>query len=128
MHESYRRGFFRHTGVAAGIEPVLQVAVGNHTVVNAIAVFLLLFRLEEFEPGGEHDRLAGNGGPIAEDDGISFLQPVNGCYFGFEMDFDVFQCTLVWLQYLAGRGHIGEQTVPLCHMPSQRRTLLHYHG
>ena len=42
-----------HAGVLTAVEPLLEVAVGDHAVVDAVAVFFLLGGVEKMEAGGE---------------------------------------------------------------------------
>ena len=66
------------TGVVAGREPALEVAVGHDLVVYPVAVFLLFARLEQTEARGNEDGGAQNGAAVGKADVETVAEPSYG--------------------------------------------------
>ena len=128
VHKADRRRFDGNALIGTRIEPVLQIAVGDDPVVNAVSVFLLFFRLEQLESGSEYNRLTPEVLAVAQHHDIFLLEVIHRGDFGIGVNIDLFQRLIIGLQDLVGGRHVGEQPVPLCHMTAQRGTFLYDDG
>ena len=99
-------------GIRTGIEPGLQIGIGNYVVIDSVAVFLLLLGLEKVETAGHQHRIGKHRDTIGKDDIIRFLQPVDGAYFRISEALDTIHLCKQAFQCLAGRNPVREQSVP----------------
>ena len=60
-----------------GIEPSLQIGIGNHMVIDAVAVFFLFLRLEQVEATGYQHGVRENGDTVGKNDIVRLVQPVD---------------------------------------------------
>ena len=68
-------------GIRTGIEPCLQIGIGNYMVVNSVSVFLFLLSTEKIESTCDKNCVSKHCYTIGKNDIIRFLQPVDGAYF-----------------------------------------------
>ena len=60
-----------------GIDPSLQIGIGNHMVIDAVAVFFLFLRLEQVEAAGYQHSVRENGDTVGKNDIVRLVQPVD---------------------------------------------------
>ena len=99
-------------GIRTGIEPSLQIGIGNDTVINSIAVLLFLLGLENVESAGYQYGICEYCDTVGKYDVVRFIQAVYGTYVGISEALDSVHLGKQALEFLLGRDTVREQSIP----------------